>query len=46
MLTLDIATVVVLLLIMGVACAVGGYAIAQARQRRAGDGKLAAELKS
>ncbi|MDA0824237.1 MAG: DUF1043 family protein [Proteobacteria bacterium] len=46
MLTLDIATVVVLLLIMGVACAVGGYAIAQARQRQAGDGKLAAELKS
>ncbi|MFT4561107.1 MAG: uncharacterized membrane-anchored protein YhcB (DUF1043 family) [Gammaproteobacteria bacterium] len=46
MLTLDVVTVVVLLVVTGVACALGGYAIAQGRQRRAGDGKSAAELKS
>ena len=33
MLTLGIETIVVLLIIMGAVCAVGGYTYAQARQR-------------
>lgn len=46
MLTLGIETIVVLLLIMGAVCAIGGYAFAQERQRRAGGGKTAQELKT
>ncbi|MFT4583797.1 MAG: uncharacterized membrane-anchored protein YhcB (DUF1043 family) [Gammaproteobacteria bacterium] len=46
MLTLDIVTAVALVVILGVICAIGGYAIAQTRQRREGDGKSTAELKS
>jgi len=46
MLTLGIETIVVLLIIMGAVCAVGGYTYAQARQRRAGGGKTAEELKA
>ena len=46
MLTLDIVTAVALVVIIGVICAIGGYAIAQTRQRREGDGKSTAELRS
>lgn len=45
MLTLGIETIVILLLIMGVVSAFGGYVVAQERQRRAGGGKTAAELR-
>ena len=44
MLTLSFGTIIVLLAIMGLVCAVGGYAFAQERQRRSGGGKTAAEL--
>ena len=44
--TLGIDTVVILLVVMGIACGFGGYAIAIAGQRRAGNGKTAAELKT
>ena len=45
MLTFGIGTMAVLLVIIGAICAVGGYAYAQANQRRAGDGKTSKELK-
>ncbi|MGR9090982.1 MAG: YhcB family protein [Gammaproteobacteria bacterium] len=46
MLTLGIETIVILLLIMGVVSAFGGYVVAHERQRRSGGGKSAAELRS
>jgi uncharacterized membrane-anchored protein YhcB (DUF1043 family) len=46
MLTLGVETIVVLLLITGAVCALAGYTFAQARQRQAGGGKSAEELKS
>lgn len=45
MLTLGVETIVILLVIMGVVSAFGGYVFAQERQRRAGGGKSAAELR-
>lgn len=44
MLTLGVGTGVMLMIIIGAVCALGGYAFAQASQRRAGGGKSAQEL--
>jgi uncharacterized membrane-anchored protein YhcB (DUF1043 family) len=38
-------TIIALLVVVGAVCAFGGYAFAQARARRAGGGKTAAQLK-
>jgi len=45
MVTLGFEIIVALVVFVGVVCAVGGYTFANARQRRAGDGKSAQELK-
>ena len=46
MLTVGIATIVITLVTIGVMCAWGGYAFAQAQQQRDGGGKSAQELKT
>lgn len=46
MLTLGVETIVILMLIVGAVSAFGGYVVAQERQRRAGGGKSAAELRT
>jgi len=46
MLTLGVETIVILILIVGAVSAFGGYVVAQERQRRAGGGKSAAELRT